>query len=85
MQSMYDFSQALKFLKDGKKLQRWGWNGKDLFIQLQVPDENSKMNRPYAYITAPAMDNGDTGKGEQRVPWICSQTDLLADDWMIVE
>jgi len=50
------------------------WNGKGQFIQLQVPDENSKMELPYIYI------NTVDGK---KVPWIASQTDMLAEDWQL--
>lgn len=63
---------AIEALHDGKKMARTGWNGAGQFIQLQVPDENSKMSLPYVYIT--------TVSG-QRVPWLASQTDLLATDW----
>jgi hypothetical protein len=57
---------------------RWsrrGWNGPGQFIELQVPDEHSKMSLPYIFIT--------TVQGD-RVPWLASQTDLLANDWYII-
>lgn len=53
---------------------RKGWNGKDQYIQIQNPDKHSKMTRPYVYIK--------TVQGDL-VPWLASQTDLLADDWML--
>lgn len=71
-----DFGTALHHLKGGKKMSRAGWNGKGQFLELQVPDENSKMSLPYIYITT--VD-------ENRVPWLASQTDLLSEDWLIVE
>ena len=55
---------------------RKGWNGKDQYIQIQNPDKHSKMTRPYVYIK--------TVQGDL-VPWLASQTDLLADDWMLYE
>jgi len=67
-----NFSQALDMLKAGSKMQRAGWNGKGMFIALQTPDENSKMGLPYLYIST--VDG-------KLVPWLASQTDLLADDW----
>lgn len=82
-----NFSDALELLRSkvGVKLSRKGWNGKGLFIQLQVPDEHSKMTRPYVYLTTPPRSTeqfgNEQGESEQRVPWICSQTDLLAIDW----
>lgn len=67
-----DFSDALKEVKEGHAITRSGWNGKGQFVMLQTPDENSKMGLPYLYITT--IDG-------KRVPWLASQTDLLAIDW----
>jgi hypothetical protein len=67
-----NFGQVLEALKDGEHLTRAGWNGKDMWIHLQVPDENSKMRRPYIYMKP---IDGDL------VPWVASQSDLLAEDW----
>ena len=67
-----EFGAALSHLKAGSRVTRKGWNGKGQFLELQVPDENSKMTLPYIFIT--------TVQGD-RVPWLASQTDLLATDW----
>jgi hypothetical protein len=66
---------AIKQMHNGSRVTRPGWNGKGMWIALQLPDEQSKMTLPYIY-----MEMAD----EQRVPWVASQTDLLAMDWMIV-
>lgn len=71
-----NFSDALIALKEGKQVAREGWNGKGMFLALQIPDENSKMGLPYIYIST--VDG-------KLVPWLASQTDLLSDDWGIVE
>ena len=71
-----DFSWALKELKARKLLAREGWNGKGMFISMQTPDENSKMGLPYIYIST--VDS-------KLVPWIASQTDLFAEDWIIID
>lgn len=73
---MESFSVALEHLKNGKKIARHGWNGKGMFLQLQVPNELSKMKRPYIYITPDA---------EHVVPWVASQADLLTSDWYSFE
>ena len=77
-----DFQYALSALKEGLRVERAGWNGKGMWIKLQVPDEGSKNTLPYIYIEYPvghvAYPNGS------RVPWLASQTDLLASDWAIV-
>ena len=66
---------ALVALKNGERLARSGWNGEKQYIELQNVDECSKMTLPYVYIR--------TVQGDF-VPWVCSQTDLLVDDWMVV-
>lgn len=76
MNELFGFDKAIQLLKEGAKLQRTGWNGKGQFLELQRPDENSKMTLPYIYIT--------TVQGD-RVPWLASQTDMLAEDWEVVE
>jgi hypothetical protein len=68
-----DFSDALLLLKQGRRVARSGWNGKGMWIALQTPDARSKMGLPYIYI------NTVDGK---LVPWLCSQTDMLAADWI---
>lgn len=69
---MFDFSEALKQLKAGRKVYRKGWNGKRQYLLLQVPDEGSKMTLPYIYICTVQKDF---------VPWLASQSDLMAEDW----
>ena len=67
-----DIGGAIEALRDGDKVRRKGWNGKGMWLELQKPDENSKMTLPYVYMS--------TAQGDL-VPWLCSQTDLLATDW----
>lgn len=81
-----DFSQALDALKVGRKITREGWNGKGMWLELQRPDEHSKMTRPYVYMCLPRGSTnqfGDNMKELERVPWLCSQTDLMAEDWLV--
>lgn len=82
-----NFGEALIALQAGESIFRKGWNGKGLFLTLQVPDENSKMTRPYIYMTIePGSSNqfGDEGDKVNRIPWLASQTDLLATDWELI-
>lgn len=67
-----NFSKALDNLKTGDHIARQGWNGKGMWLGLQKPDKNSKMTLPYIYMKT-ACNN--------LVPWLASQTDILADDW----
>lgn len=77
----FDFGVALNKLKAGQAVTRYGWNGKGLRVQLQRPDENSKMTLPYLYMIYP--DDAKNTPGA-RVPWLASQTDMLAEDWQTV-
>ena len=88
-----NFSNALNWLKSGRKVSREGWNGKGMFIYLVPANEypaNGNKNGtmkgvfpgdmvPYgAYIAMKTAQNIVT-------PWVCSQTDLLAEDWETVD
>lgn len=78
-----NFGQALETMKGGHCVIRRGWNGKGMWIRLQVPDEYSKMTLPYVYIEYPV---GHVAYPQGcRVPWLASQTDMLASDWEVFE
>ena len=86
-----NFGDALHMLKLGKKLARAGWNGKGMFLFI-VPGSTFKVSRPpllgiYPEGTeinyCPHIDM-KTADGKV-VPWLCSQTDALAEDWQVVE
>jgi hypothetical protein len=89
------FGEALQELKNGGKVSRSGWNGKGLWLELQQPDANSKMTLPYIYLNYPGGNVPSDRPGcvvtasaypeGARVPWLASQTDMLADDWEVVE
>ena len=90
MEKLLTFSKALEALKEGKRVARTGWNGKGMFVFL-VPGSVFKVNRPpllgiypegteinyHAHIDMKTTDN-------QIVPWLASQTDILAEDWVIL-
>lgn len=71
---MVDFGDAIRALKEGRAVSRAGWNGKGMWLLLQIPDIGSKMSLPYIYMQTVTND---------LVPWSASQTDMLADDWII--
>jgi hypothetical protein len=71
-----NFGEAIEALKSGLRVSRSGWNGKGMWLALQVPDSHSKMSLPYIYMRT-VTDN--------LVPWLASQTDVLAEDWGVVE
>ncbi len=88
------FGDALEALKKGKKVCREGWNGKGMFLYYvpanKYPVERGAKNSPVkglfkddlipygAYIAMKtAQDNV--------IPWLASQTDMLSEDWCVVE
>lgn len=85
-----NFGEALKELKCGNKVSRLGWNGKGMFIFL-VPGSVFKVNRaPLLGIYPEGTEINYHSHVDMKtadgsiVPWICSQTDMLAEDWNIV-
>lgn len=86
-----DFGDALAALKAGDKVSRQGWNGKDMFLFL-VPGSHFTVNRPPLLGIYPEGTGIDyrshidmkTAQGDI-VPWVASQSDLLADDWVFYD
>lgn len=76
-----NFGEAIQALKAGKRVKRAGWNGSGIFIELQVPDEHSKMTQPYIFIDTLNLQTSNPAAPKGRVPWLASQTDMLAEDW----
>ena len=88
---MMTFGRAIKEMQNGEKVAREGWNGKGMFIFL-VPGSTFQVNRPPLLGIYPegttinyhAHVDMKTATGEI-VPWVCSQSDMLATDWGVVE
>lgn len=86
----FGFDKALRMLKAGDKVARFEWNGKGMYVVFQagypkgtpinantarateIPEGTVMVFRPYLMMY--------TAQGDF-VPWVASQTDLLADDW----
>ena len=77
MIKVYEFGYVLQSLKSDDRLkyarQGW-WNSEGMYISIQNPDEDSKMTLPYIYMST--VDG--------IIPWIPTNTDILADDWYLV-
>ncbi len=84
-----DFGSAIKALKAGYKVAREGWNGKGMSLFIinnwqmvtnKAEDWNMGINgnNNLPFICMKTVDN-------KFVPWLASQTDMLAEDWTIVE
>ena len=73
-----DFSAALQEIKNGKLLTRSGWNGPGQWVELVT---EYYITRPYGTTMLPFIAIKTAQGGF--VPWVVSQTDLLATDWEI--
>lgn len=85
-----DFSEALRAVKAGDKISRDGWNGKGMFVVHQAGypagiaiNENTARATGLTegtvcvfreYLMMRTVDGSF-------VPWVASQTDILAGDW----
>ena len=82
-----NFSQALDELKKGKRVARNGWNGKGQFL-LYVPSEKwgiiDKIGLGIPKGNLLSWIGIKTAQ-DKFVPWLASQGDLLADDWLVLE
>lgn len=81
------FGHAIHALKSGKRVARVGWNGKNMFLIFVTENWNGETNYSGAfpkdfvgYNPFIAMYTADN----KLVPWLASQTDMLADDWQVV-
>lgn len=83
----FGFEIALQHIRGGFRMTRDGWARNGMFVEIQVPDEHSKMTLPYIFLCgtvqtcAPDAEAQTPPEISFRVPWIASQTDLLATDW----
>ena len=83
-----DFGQAIACMKSGKRVARCGWNGKNQYIELAtaISYKNAKgevVNAEHDAIGNKAV--AFCGTSGVQLGWLASQSDMLADDWYIVE
>ena len=93
---MSDFGKAIEALKEGKRVAREGWNGKGMFLYLvrgTLIDKEFLRNEASFH---PIEDNTGvahflshidmfTAQKTVNVGWLASQTDMLAEDWLILD
>lgn len=87
-----NFSDALAAVKQGNKISRSGWNGKGMYVVFQKGYPNGiPINKNTAEATGqpegtvcrftPYLMMKTADPDPTFVPWLASQTDILADDW----
>ena len=74
---VFDFSEALKRIKKGRKVSRRGWNGKSQYIQI--------VSNVVGYTSSGKVESnkaiGFFGTSGLQIGWLASQADMLAEDW----
>lgn len=96
----FGFDRAINCIKNGLKVQRAGWNGKGMWVALtpgsSFPAHHAKEGHAAAHRAAEMSDTEydisllphidmRAADGSMVIGWLASQTDLLAEDWRIVE
>lgn len=77
------FGQAIELLKSGYKLARKGWNGKGMYITYVSPDQ-WQVDKYESHLNSLPWVGMKTADGSF-VPWLASQSDILAEDWVLAE
>ena len=100
MESNLNFGQAIEALKEGKRISREGWNGKGLFVFMQVPSEigfdiiPKMQSLPQSVKDEFAKRGGAISYSNQMAivnpnnninSWVASSSDTFATDWCILD
>ena len=79
-----DFGKAIQLLKEGKRLQREGWNGKGQYIELATNISYKNANGEIINVEHDAIGNNAiafVGTSGVQLGWLASQSDMLSNDW----
>lgn len=83
-----DFGEAIRNAKQGKKIRRAGWNGKNQDVELATDISYRNADGEIVNCDHDAIGNmalAFVGTSGVQMGWLASQSDMLADDWSIVE
>ena len=83
-----NFGLALEATKMGKKIARHGWNGKKQYVELATAISYKNAKGEVVNVEHDAIGNkalAFCGTSGVQMGWLASQSDMLADDWYIVE
>ena len=83
-----NFGKALDFLKEGKKVTRKGWNGKNQYIELATNISYKNVDDEIININHKTMGNkaiAFIGTSGTQIGWLASQSDMLSDDWELID
>lgn len=83
-----EFGKAIQLLKEGKKVQRQGWNGKNQYIELATNISYKNANGEIINVDHNQMGNkaiAFVGTSGVQLGWLASQADMLSEDWKLVD
>lgn len=83
-----NFGKAIEALKDGKKVARKGWNGKNQYIQLATGISYKTTDGEIVNCEHDAIGNmaiAFVGTSGVQMGWLASQSDMLAEDLVFAE
>lgn len=83
-----DFGTALIFLKEGARVTRKGWNGKNQYIELITNVSYRRSDGEIVNVNHLTMGNkaiAFVGTSGVQVGWLASQSDMLSDDWVLFD
>lgn len=83
-----NFGEAIQLLKEGKRLQREGWNGKNQYIELATNISYKNSNSEIINVEHDAIGNNAIafiGTSGVQIGWLASQADMLAEDWRCID
>ena len=83
-----NFGKAINLLKEGKKLRRKGWNGKNQYIELATNISYKNADGEIININHKTIGNkaiAFVGTSGIQIGWLATQSDMLSDDWELIE
>lgn len=83
-----NFGEAIIAVKEGKKIQREGWNGKNQYVELATCISYKNANGEIVNADHDAIGNNAlafVGTSGVQLGWLASQADMLANDWKVTD
>ena len=83
-----NFGKALELLKQGKRVARKGWNGKNQYIELATNVSYKNVKGEIVNVDHKDMGNkaiAFVGTSGVQLGWLASQSDMLSEDWIVLD
>lgn len=80
------FGEAINKVKEGAKIARKGWNGKNQYVELATRISYMNVQGEVVNCEHEAIGNNAlafVGTSGVQIGWLASQADMLANDWEV--